>query len=144
MNETLRSNIYRRRHDELRRSQAQVARAMERLSGSKWSKQLVSRVETGGRRLDMNELVMMAEVLDTTVVELLRPQGSDVRLAKETVRSADAVFDRVAGDVAEMRRALEGIRERVDAVATPATIAVKASLPPPTVTGTSAEEEEQR
>jgi len=107
MNDVLRANIRRRRKEV--GSQEQVAMAMTRRTGSPWSKQLVSRVETGGRRLDMNELVLLARVLGTTVVELLRPLG-EVELSPRETRSADEVFHTVAPDVADMTRALEQIR----------------------------------
>ena len=137
MNEVLRTNI-RRRRKEKRFSQEQVAKAMERLTGSPWSKQLVSRVESGGRRLDVNELLLLTETLETRVIDLLRASG-EVQLSPREVRSAEQVFATVAGDVGEMTRMLEGIRERVD-TALAGTVTAKAHIPGVGVTVSNEEE----
>ena len=126
MNGVLRANIRRRRKEE-RFSQEQVAKIMERRTGNPWSKQLVSRVESGGRRLDVNELVLLAETLETRVIDLLRPAG-EVQLSPHEVRSSEQVFATVAGDFGEMTRTLEGIRERVD-TALAGTVTAKAHIP---------------
>ena len=81
----------------LRLSQKTVGKRMSAL-GFNWRQQVVNAVETGTRRLQVDELLGLAIALETTLQELLSPSASDqVTLPSGESLSADFVTSSIFG-----------------------------------------------
>jgi transcriptional regulator with XRE-family HTH domain len=96
-------NITRAR-TKLRLSQKSLGSRMKAL-GFSWRQQIVNAVETGERRLQLDELLGLALALETTLQELLSPSESDretpVTLPSGETVSADYVTRLVYGQVGD-------------------------------------------
>jgi transcriptional regulator with XRE-family HTH domain len=96
------ANITRAR-TRLRLSQKSLGNRMKAL-GFGWRQQIVNAVETGERRLQVDELLGLALALETTLQELLSPSESD-REAPVAIPSGETVSaDYVTGLVYGMNR----------------------------------------
>lgn len=104
----------RRQRERRGMSQEELARQMREAAGYGWHQQTVARSETGARRVSGDELLALADLMDISVVELMRSPGAGQRF--QLGRAIQLVNDATAqiGDGEQnLAAALERLREAI-------------------------------
>lgn len=96
-------------------TQTEVAQRVGDILGTPWARQQISRAETGGRALNVDELVALAVALDVTVIDLLAPRPDEnYRLGERGSLDAGTLQDallRSDGSAASAHTALGALRD---------------------------------
>ena len=96
-------------------TQTEVAQRVGQILDTTWTRRQISRAETGGRALNVDELVALAVALDVTVINLLAPRPDEhYRLGERGSLDASTLQDallRSDGSAASAHTALGALTD---------------------------------